>query len=351
MKLTHIATLSLLPIALITILSACSGQTSRAQKSPGAAQEPGRVVKETDPSIWNIYESRNHVYWFGSDGHGAYSYDGKTLKQYTKADGLCSDRIRRIQEDSIGNIYFDTPEGISKYDGRQFVTLKPVQSAQNHWTLQDGDLWFTLNGVLTGACRYDGEHLYQLNFSELDDQRTYNQDYDVYSIYRSAQGHLWFGTASGGVARYDGRKLEWITERELLTLEDGRVPGVRSIWQDSKGRYWFSNLYYQYTMNEDASGHLAYSKVQCINDQQKAKIDLPYYTSSVAIGDTLWMTYYNEGVWRYDGSTLTRLPVTHNGKTVRPVSLYKDRQGRIWLGTEHTGIFVWNDTAFVQFVP
>jgi ligand-binding sensor domain-containing protein len=310
---------------------------------------PG-ITMEMSQNIWVMYESRNHVYWFGSNGNGAYSYDGKTLVRYTTADGLCSDQIRGIQADSMGNVYFDTPKGVSKYDGKRFVTLKPEHSTSNQWMLQTGDLWFKGNGDVVGAYRYDGSNLYKLNFSELDG-RKYDRECAVYSIYRDYNGHMWFGTEKGGVARYNGKKLEWIVEDELKHLKDGRVPAIRSILRDVDGWYWLSHIAYRYKVSTGAGGRMVYQKARYVTDLQRAKMQLPYYTSAVVDGQTIWMTTYNEGVWRCDSGNLTQYPLTYNGRKVLPISVYKDRSDHIWVTTDNAGVYVLRDDKFVRFVP
>jgi ligand-binding sensor domain-containing protein len=75
-------------------------------------------------------------YWFGSNGKGIYYLDGNKLKLFTTIDGLVNNAIRGIQEDINGNIYIETPEGISKFDGKQFTTLKAIKSSYNQWKLE-----------------------------------------------------------------------------------------------------------------------------------------------------------------------------------------------------------------------
>ena len=48
-------------------------------------------------------------------------------------------------------------------------------------------------------------------------------------------GHLWFGSGRSGVSRYDGQLFQ------TLTVQDGLAgSGVRAIYQDGEGQYWFA---------------------------------------------------------------------------------------------------------------
>ena len=80
---------------------------------------------------------------------GVYRYDGKNLTLFTSNDALGSYRIISVQEDNLGNLYFDTPEGVFKYDGEIFSTLPIVESkeSEDEWKAEPGDLWFRIDGI------------------------------------------------------------------------------------------------------------------------------------------------------------------------------------------------------------
>lgn len=333
----------------LTILSSCQGQTKNTENTSKTTSPLGNVVSEVDKSIWVIFQDKKQNYWFGSNGKGVYSYDGKILKQFTTKDGLYSDQIRGIQEDKRGNLYFDTPNGVTKFDGKKFSALTPIKSPKNQWKLQPDDLWFKRNGDLMGACRYDGDTLYQLAFSDISNKE-FGEDYCVYSIYKDTQGHIWFGTLTGGVCRFDGKTLNWIYEEELAALKDGRVPAIRSILEDKEGYFWFSNLLYQYKIQNNDVKTIQYKRVQRMESSQQTKMKLAYYTSAVVDHENIWMTNYNEGVWKYDGKNLTHYPIK-NTENVLVVSLYKDNIGTLWLGTDNAGVYKFKDNTFEKFKP
>ena len=125
-----------------SILS-CNGQVISEQKQAETKMlEIGRTVFEIDNRIWKIFQDTKGNYWFGSNGNGIYKFDQKTLKQFTTIDGLVHNQIRGIQEDKSGNLYFETSNGINRFDGQKFTTLTPIKSLQNEWNLEPNDLWF-----------------------------------------------------------------------------------------------------------------------------------------------------------------------------------------------------------------
>jgi hypothetical protein len=72
---------------------------------------------------------------------------------------LISNRIRGIQEDKSGNVFFTTYEGMSKFDGKAFTTLSgSASSSPMDWKKQPDDLWF-VGAPDTGVVyRYDGSY-------------------------------------------------------------------------------------------------------------------------------------------------------------------------------------------------
>ena len=161
---------------MLTIFSSCNGQDSPRsadrilmnQDSIQADQKSaiGDTIEELGQNVFYIFQSRNNSYWFGSDGQGVYYLDAgrskgqrKNLIHFTTKDGLCNDRIRGIQEDKSGNIYFNTVTGaISKFNGRSFTTLnidKTYATGQG-WKSEPGDLWFQGAQDSGVVYRYDG---------------------------------------------------------------------------------------------------------------------------------------------------------------------------------------------------
>lgn len=338
----------------LTAFICCDGQHQATENKSEGIANTGQAVSAMDKSIWVIFQDSRNKYWFGSNGSGVYCYDGKDLRQFTTKDGLPVNQIRGIQEDKSGNILFDTPKGVARFDGRKLTTLKPVRSTASQWKLIPDDLWFKGNGDITGAYRYDGDTLFDLQFSDLN-QKEFNADYGVYSIYKDKYGNIWFGTLSAGVARYDGVSLNWLYEKELSVLKDGRVPAVRSILEDKEGFFWLSNILHKYNiLRNDLKGQktITYDKQEGIEaTKQQVYMTLPYYTSAIIDNESsaLWMTNYNEGVWKYDGKNLTQYRIKDGETDVLIVSVYKDKQGKLWLATDNAGVYIFNGKAFEKF--
>lgn len=324
--------------------------------------QPDPLVKMSD-SIMVVYQDKRDIYWFGSNGRGVYQFDGKNLKQHTKKDGLCSNNIIGIQEDKFGNVFFDSPDGVSKYDGNAFTTLKVIVDidSKNEWKTSPDDLWFRMGWNSGGPFRYDGENLYYLEFpanaqeakfSAVNPNVPYNP-YGVYYIYKDRQGVLWFGTSNLGIYRYDGNNISWMYEQQLTETPQGGSFGIRSILEDKDGYFWICNSNYKYNFfPNDAKGNkfypLQYKRQIGIENKDS---DSEYYLSMVSDDDgKIWMVTYNNGVWSNNGKELMHYPIKNGEKDVFLFSIYKDNHGVLWLGTHNDGVYKFTGTRFEKFI-
>ncbi|GMV27543.1 MAG: hypothetical protein AMXMBFR58_35740 [Phycisphaerae bacterium] len=341
--------------------------------APQATAAPFKVVHELDKTILHVFQDSRGTYWFGSQSNGFYRWrgHGNTFDHFTTESGLRDNDVSRFQEDRYGNLYINTGQGISKFDGRAItnLSLDESQPVVTEWKLGPDDLWFRFGGDDPHAIFYDGTSLRKLRVPRTAEgdafeaklprskypNRTYSP-YDGYSIYKDSRGNVWFGTASLGACRFDGKNFAWISEQELgFDEKDNRTFGTRSMIEDRDGKFWITVTRYQFDMYPaDAeaatrsTGGLVYTKSPGLAHAQQG-VDEDYtYIMSMArdkAGDT-WMATYGAGVWRHDGTKLTHYPVMVDGNPITVFSVYCDREGALWLGTHEHGVCKFNGTAF-----
>lgn len=354
-------------ISLLTI--SCSGQTKTkegniATQSKNTSLTIGDTVSELEKNIWIVFQDQNKNYWFGSDGAGVYRYDGETILHFSSKDGLSSDRIRGIKEDTFGNIFITNLGGIDKFDGVKFTSL-PVKES-NEWELNPDDVWFSVLGKKdeSGPYRYDGKTLHHLKFPKhyMEDEYYANHPnkswspYEPYTIYKDSKGNIWFGTSNFGLCRYDGKTISWMFEKHLTLIEGGGSFGIRSIIEDRDEKFWICNTKYRYDIQanpviEKDKILIDYKREKGIENLKSADGKGFIYFMSAVKDDTgdLWMATYNEGVIKYDGTTTTRYSVKDGEKDITLFSIYKDKEGNLWLGTHESGVFKFNGKTFEKF--
>src|ERR1041385_374630 len=369
-------------LSSILAIFSSSDKQSASQIENNKSITIGDTVSETADSILVIFQDRNNNYWFGSNGHGVYRYvpsasvktGSKTFTHFSTEDGLSGNEVWEIKEDKWGNIFFNSWQGISKFDGQRFSTLSVTESSfsDNKWKSSPDDLWFAGNQETNGPYRYDGKTLYHLAFPKhyLADEfyaglpnPPYNP-YQVYTIYKDRKGNIWFGTSTFGACRYDpsvsGEKsLSWLYEDHLTHIGRDGSFGIRSILEDKEGEFWFCNTTYRYNIYPGNSSDSYREGNRLINykrekgievSKDRHGVDIIYYMSIVEdnTGD-LWMVTYSGGVWRYDGKNITHYAVKDGSKDITLFSIYKDNHGDLWLGTHVAGAYKFNGKTFEKF--
>ena len=133
------------------------------------------------------------------------------------------------------------------------------------------------------------------------DHRTQNQDFIpskviapyVTGVYEDSKGHLWFGTISKGIARYDGKVLKYFTREDGLPTD--RVIGIQ---EDANGLYWLNT---------------------------------------------------GEGLVQYNGTKFTTYRISDEDMMSNSVScLYIDHNGLMWVGT-WGGLYLFDEIKFTPF--
>ena len=267
-----------------------------------------------------LLQDRQAYLWLGMNSEGFCRYDGAEFTTYTTDDGLADNGVMAICEDSKGNLWFGTPDGVSCFDGQRFTNYTTDDGlADNHVgaILEDsqGRLWFGTWG--TGVSCFDGQR-----FTNYNNRDGLAGNY-ISTIYEDQRGLLWFGTGPmltfyvggiSGVSSFDGQIFT------TYTIEDGLVNNnVTAICEDRQGHLWFGTW---------GGG------VSCFDGQQF----LSYTTENGLLGNrvddiiqdregNLWFCHSLSGLTQFNTETIQLL-------TEEPVSeiLIQDGQDHFWFG-------------------
>lgn len=141
-----------------------------------------------------IIEDLHNAVWIGTHGKGLYYIKDKTVKKFTKEDGLLDESIRAIYEDSKGNIWIGTRyEGLFKYSEGKFKQIsleQGISSVLVSCIIEDnlGNLWI---GTNKGINKYDGK-----SWSKYDESHGIKAG-TIFSAFVDKNGLLYFGTENG----------------------------------------------------------------------------------------------------------------------------------------------------------
>ncbi|MDT3404959.1 ligand-binding sensor domain-containing protein [Mucilaginibacter terrae] len=292
MKYLHIYTL-LLMVTFQT--SYAQSQTNTAintipsgTKDTVSAYDPNRMVR-------NVKQGSNGNILIASSLSGVFKYDGKSFTNLTNKIGVL--RYWDVLEDRRGNIWISTTDsGVYKYDGSSFQHFTTRDGLANNAVIfiyedRVGNIWFGTGG---GASHYDGKSFLNFTTKEgLPDNR-------IHTILEDKTGRLWFGTNSEA-CYYDGKTFTVFKNNDGKTFNN-----VWSIIEDRRGNIWFG---------------------ASIIDEKK--------------GSTL---YVSSGLWRYDGSSFT--------KVIAKVAsaIMEDKEGNIWTTgpVSPNGVGAWQLSRYDQ---
>jgi ligand-binding sensor domain-containing protein len=241
-------------------------------------------------------------------------------QMFRTRDGLVHNQVSAVIEDSSGNLWFGTGQGVSRYDGVNWVTYDAASGTDLRYVTEivedsSGNLWFA---TLLGVSRYDG-----VSWRKYTEDDGLADDY-VLTVIEDSSGELWFGTGNG-LSCYDG--VSWRT----YTTADGLAGnGVHAIMEDSSGNLWFC------TSN-------GVSRYDGVNWRTYTTADgLPSDVVTAILEDSsgnMWFGTQSEigaggGVSRYDGVSWTTYTTADGLANDRVYSMMEDSSGNLWFGTD-----------------
>ncbi|MDM1549304.1 diguanylate cyclase [Empedobacter falsenii] len=169
----------------------------------------------------------------------------------------------------------------------------------------------------------------------------------IRAIFQDSKGNYWFGSLQEGVAVYDGKSFSYFTRNDGLSDDQ-----IHSIQEDKKGTIWF----------ETQTGVSSYDGTKVTN-RTKTKNENSQNIFSIQSNDdkeSKWMKSdtdlwfeagNNPGVYRYDGQQLHYLAFPPQ-KNIDPknnlfavTDISKGKNNMIWFAT-YTGVLGYNGSDF-----
>jgi signal transduction histidine kinase/ligand-binding sensor domain-containing protein/DNA-binding response OmpR family regulator len=275
------------------------------------------------------------------------------LPQDGESFGLNSERVHQILEDRNQLVWLcASAGGLNKVDLRQKAFGRLRRRLAGSLTLANNyintiykeeatnTLWF---GTRNGVSGYDLAHHTYRNY--LHQPADAARGVDVSTIFRAADGTLWFGTRQNGLAtlRRTGGHDQLTRYRQLPGGPDLATVSIEHIAQDRWGTLWVATF---------TSGLLRFSPTgQYLGQYQRGDNALPSsqftYLLYDKIRDVLWASTHDAGLLelRPTAGSLQLLrqfsytPGRANGLQVNYVwPLLPDEQGGLWIGTIGGGL-------------
>lgn len=270
-------------------------------------------------------DARGRV-WFGTYGNGIAAWDGSKMGSYYNVNnGLTTNTLHALYADKKGRIWAASPFGVCRIDKNEvkaFTEHEGLCSNVVMCLLEDswGNMWFGSSGG--GISRLDGTRFLHYN------EKSGDMGNWVYAVIEDDQGDLWFGTSNGGVTRYDGTNYFNYRENQGFTAAK-----VRNIFQDAAGTYWFGTVS-EGAWSYDGERFRQYTRKNGLSSNfVNAIVDDP--------SGLVWMGTAGGGiaVWDKETEKFTTVGKKQGLNAERILALCVDKNGDVWAGSVGNGAY------------
>ena len=298
----------------------------------------------------------------GARAERYYHFDHVTSK-----DGLSSNTIYSTTQDSYGFMWIGTRDGLSRYDGNNFVNIRDIVSGEgldgNISTVCEdnlGRIWFSSNS---------GLNIYNPLTGTLEQLGTLNES-TCHSIQSDGKGRVWLLTNE--IVRVETATMEMKSYRI-----EGHWPSGMTI--DSYGSLWVmmrdGSLYIYDARTEEFEHRQCGHIIRRLTSGEEGKLlvltdrNQVMYLDCITLEEDVVFTARkgqrilnmiertqgecwigtNEGLFIRRAGDDYKGEAFHDAATPQSLSadyitsLGKDRDGNVWVGTYYKGINIWKD--------
>lgn len=260
-----------------------------------------KIVKTQNSSEYQnitcgIQDKKGNL-WFGTSGEGVYKYDGTLFTQYTTKDGLISNSVYSLLEDTSGKIWLGTSNGICRYFENKFNSI-PIS--------------FTIRPIIKDNSYYN----------------EWSTKYTVWSMLQDKSGKIWFGTGDG-VYYYDGWSFtHFLTNDNVINKNNIQLKLVSDIHEDKKGNIWF------------ASGMPPGNEGLCrfdgkLIESYKPKNEGWFRNIVEGKNGNLILATRHFGIFKYDGNSFTDYSLPNDMIKSSINAIIEDNSGHLWIASDY----------------
>lgn len=321
-------------------------------------------------NVYSLHFDKKQALWIGTES-GLYcstNISHQSRAQFVgKKEPYMRNAITCISEDQIGNLWFGTyGDGVYCFDRQRYFRIDLKQELYKESVF---DIFFDRDGVCWIATLTKGVVRYQTqSFSYFNERQGLSNNH-VRAIVQDNTGNLWFGTSGGGLCRYSGQLFTHYTTASGL---GGNF--VYSIFRDSRHRLWMGtsqngvsmladNQFTQYNNSngfeavkvksicEDLSGNMYFGTegqgvgmLTLDNTFQWIEATRKYYVRQMARhpDGSIWVATAGSGLIQLDAEGSGTVLKTYGPRDgilqSRLTSVYIDKEGKVWYGSESSGL-------------
>jgi signal transduction histidine kinase/ligand-binding sensor domain-containing protein/CheY-like chemotaxis protein len=279
----------------------------------------------------------------------------EAFQRYNVSNGLANNVDFDVAEDKYGFVWITTRNGISRFDGSEFVTYRPVppgvsgQLAQFYQTVyaaRDGTLWFCSWG--NGLLRLDPD-TEEFEFFRHDPRDPHSiAGNEVWFTFQDRDGLMWVSSL-GGLSRLDPRSGHAEVFRHDPAKPDSLSHDIPTqVVQDAGGSLWIGTYGGGLDRLEPGSSHFRHYKH---NEQDPASLGNDLIEGLFLDRDgTMWIAT-DGGLDHFDPARGTFKHYKHDPDDPASLSngavlqVMRDSRGRLWASNWGGGIHRLDETT------
>ncbi len=237
-----------------------------------------------------IWKDKKNVLWFGTHGNGLFYMERGAIMPFAKNNELPGLFIRSLTDDKDGNLWIGTTNGLARLNQYGFDVITKENGLKDDFifhVMEDKE------GSLWLASRGGLTQFYNVKFTCISIDEGLPTE-DINAVMEDRRGRLWVSTYGKGVAVIDGKNIRLITAADGLGHDT-----VYSLYEDRAGNIW--------------AGH-------------------------------------SRGLSVYNGTSWKSYGLESGFRTTIVKAMLEDDQGRLWVCTEDSGVYIRNGERFVETI-
>ena len=169
----------------------------------------------------------------------------------------------------------------------------------------------------------------------------------ISSIFQDSKGNFWFGSLQEGIAVFNGKSFIYFTNNDGLTDNQ-----IHSIQEDKEGVIWFNTQKGVSSYDGSIIKNHTKADTETLQNDFQIQNNKPLRGKWMKLDDDLWFEAgIKEGVYRFDGQNLNYLAFPPHkvlnlyDNLFAVTSISKGKNNMVWFGT-YAGVFGYNGSDF-----
>lgn len=314
--------------------------------------DPQKPFSLADNRITQIQTMQDGSLWIATEAGGINKLNDQNLDlsqsqnlkftHITTHDGLSSNSISSIMQDSFGNIWIGNSENgidvISHVPPKFHVLPYNIYDGKKVKTAPVWGVYVDNNGQIWAGCENKAVLFENNNLKETYEINKGKDSSPVFALTQNTQGDMFFGMMKGGLIKMDGK-----TKRmESFYPESGDM-NARSIHKNKDGEIWIGTTQGLYVFSNGKITNHEY-----INRQIGSN---PIYGICRDRQGKLWIGTFGVGIYVFDKDETSSNKLSFFSNAIS--HMFIDSRGGLWVATRNRGVGYIKDTnnpdVYVQY--